>query len=76
MVGCKCENSLKGHRMSPELIDTWWDVNEGGMLKKIFWTLELIDTWWDVNLPKFSKNCIVTQELIDTWWDVNMRSAE
>ena len=37
-------------RSELELIDTWWDVNEGGMLKKIILDFELIDTWWDVNL--------------------------
>ena len=48
----ECEYLIGGNLMGAGtvLIDTWWNVNENGICKKLKMENVLIDTWWNVNL--------------------------
>ena len=50
MVGCKlAKDEFRETKETPELIDTWWDVNLDVFFIFLNVLNELIDTWWDVN---------------------------
>ena len=56
--------------VSPELIDTLWNVNKDMVFKSNNEFRELIDTLWNVNfIPRIITVNVI--ELIDTLWNVN-----
>ena len=49
MVECECLQYQQRWKVNPVLIDTWWNVNDSGLIQADAEYSVLIDTWWNVN---------------------------
>ena len=61
-----------GHAVC-ELIDTFWNVNKGGVAKTTSADIELIDTFWNVNPFSMLLRFPSIFELIATFWNINQQ---
>ena len=71
MVECEYLHLPEMYCYLTVLIDTWWNVNIGELIKNQFNERVLIDTWWNVNKIAEDIANEIEEVLIDTWWNVN-----
>ena len=72
---CKYLLDKESFNLSPELIDTLWNVNQELAVISKFQLMELIDTLWNVNHACNDRKLSCPGELIDTLWNVNLCTA-